>query len=67
MLTHCILVLTNGQYHLVNLSSGPYRIEIKRVGFKKLIKSDVILHVQDALEIDFEWPLSLPVKIKNGT
>src|SRR5262249_47197112 len=36
---------------------GLYRIEIEKPGFKKLIKPDVILHVQDALEIDFEMTL----------
>src|SRR4029077_492325 len=30
---------------------------IEKPGFKKLIKPDVILHVQDALEIDFEMTL----------
>lgn len=43
-----------GQYHVANLSPGTYRIEIEKDGFKKLIKPDVILHVQDVLEIDFE-------------
>jgi len=33
---------------------GLYQIEIEKPGFKKLIKPDVILHVQDALAIDFE-------------
>src|SRR5262245_35991642 len=44
----------SGQYYLANLPPGPYRLEIERSGFKKLIKPDVILHVQDALEIDLE-------------
>src|SRR5215467_5124182 len=43
-----------GQYHLANLPPTSYHIEIEKSGFKKLIKPDVILHVQDALEIDFE-------------
>jgi hypothetical protein len=45
---------TSGEYYLPNLSPGSYRIEIEKPGFKKLIKPDVILHVQDALEINFE-------------
>src|SRR2546426_6085179 len=51
--------LTNvsGEYYLANLQPGSYRIEIETPGFKKLIKPDVILHVQDALEIDFEMML----------
>jgi len=45
---------TSGEYSLANLLPGPYRLEIEKPGFKKLIKPDVILHVQDALAIDFE-------------
>src|SRR5262245_21923336 len=47
----------SGQYYLANLPPGPYRLEIERSGFKKLIKPDVIVHVQDALEINFEMAL----------
>jgi hypothetical protein len=48
---------TSGEYYLTNLPPGPYQIEIEKPGFKKLIKPDVILHVQDALAIDFEMAL----------
>jgi hypothetical protein len=48
---------SSGEYYLANLPPSSYRIEIERAGFKKLIKPDVILHVQDALEIDFEMAL----------
>src|SRR5262249_39363821 len=47
----------SGEYYLANLPPGPYRLEIEKPGFKKLIKPDVILHVQDALDIDFEMTL----------
>jgi Carboxypeptidase regulatory-like domain len=43
---------SSGEYHLANLPPGAYRIEIEKPGFKKLIKPDVVLHVQDALRID---------------
>ena len=43
-----------GEYHLGNLPPGAYSIEVEKTGFKKLIKPDVILHVQDGLEINFE-------------
>jgi hypothetical protein len=44
----------SGEYSLANLPPGPYSIEVEKTGFKKLIKPDVVLHVQDALAIDFE-------------
>jgi Carboxypeptidase regulatory-like domain/TonB dependent receptor-like, beta-barrel len=47
----------SGEYYLANVPPGPYRIEVEKPGFKKLIKPDVILHVQDALKIDFEMTL----------
>jgi carboxypeptidase family protein/TonB-dependent receptor-like protein len=47
----------SGKYYLANLPPSLYRIEIEKTGFKKLIKPGVILHVQDALEIDFQMTL----------
>jgi len=47
----------SGEYYLTSLPPGGYRLEIGKAGFRKLIKPDVILHVQDALEIDFEMAL----------
>jgi Carboxypeptidase regulatory-like domain/TonB dependent receptor-like, beta-barrel len=47
----------SGEYHLTNLPPNRYRIEIERSGFKRLIKPEVVLHVQDALKIDFEMTL----------
>jgi hypothetical protein len=46
-----------GEYHLPSLLPGRYRIEVAKTGFKKVIRPDVILHVQDALDIDFEMTL----------
>src|SRR6202023_4428854 len=59
----------SGEYVLANLSPGDYRIEIEKTGFKKLIKPDVTLHVQDALEINFEMtlgPASQSVTVEAG-
>ena len=47
----------SGEYVLTNLPPGTYRLEAEKAGFKKLIKPDVILHVQDALEIN--WGMTL--------
>jgi hypothetical protein len=47
----------SGEYYLANLPPSSYRLEVEKTGFKKLIKPDVILHVQDASEINFEMTL----------
>src|SRR5215469_13227495 len=47
----------SGEYYLTNLPPNTYRIEIEKTGFKKLIKPDIILHVQDAPAIDFQMTL----------
>jgi hypothetical protein len=51
--------LTNetGTYYVSNLLPGRYRIEVEKLGFKAVIQSGVILHVQDAVEINFEMTL----------
>ena len=46
-----------GEYYLRSLLPGTYRIEVQKPGFRKLIKPDVIMHVQDALDMDFEMPV----------
>src|SRR4029077_15827957 len=60
---------TSGEYHLANLPPGLYQIEIEKPGFKKLIKPDVTLHVQDAIELNFELTLgsaSETVTVESG-
>jgi len=44
----------SGEYYLANLPPDAYRMEVEKSGFKKIVKADVVLHVQDALTIDFE-------------
>jgi Carboxypeptidase regulatory-like domain len=46
-----------GSYYVTNLPPGTYRIEVEKLGFKAVIKADLILHVQDALEVNFEMVL----------
>ena len=58
-----------GQYYLANLPPGSYQIEIEKSGFKKLVKPDVVLHVQDALTIDFQMevgPTSASITVQGG-
>jgi hypothetical protein len=59
----------SGEYYLSNLRPGTYRIEVEKAGFKKLIRTEVILHVQDVLNIDFEMTLgsaSESVRVEGG-
>ena len=37
-----------GSYYVTDLPPGTYRIEVEKIGFKAVIKSDLTLHVQDA-------------------
>ena len=46
-----------GIYVLSNLPPGPYRIQVSRVGFKTVIKPDIVLNVQDALSVNFTLPV----------
>jgi hypothetical protein len=51
--------LTNaaGIYYVSDLPPGRYRIDIEKLGFIAVIESGIILHVQDALEVNFEMEL----------
>jgi len=58
-----------GEYFLTNLPPGRYRIEVEKGDFKTLVKPDVILHVQDVLNIDFEMrvgPASETIRVESG-
>lgn len=64
--------LTNeeGTYYVSDLPPGRYRIEIEKLGFIAVIESGVILHVQDALEVNFEMMLgsaSESVTVEGGS
>jgi hypothetical protein len=47
----------DGLYVLSNLPPGPYRLQVSKIGFKALIKPDIVLNVQDALAINFTLPI----------
>src|SRR5579862_8510511 len=62
---------TNGEgiYVLPSLPPGPYRLQVSKVGFKTLMKPDIVLNVQDALAINFTLPvgaLSETVTVEGG-
>ena len=46
-----------GIYVLPNLPPGPYRLQVSKVGFKTIVKPDIILNVQAALSINFTLPV----------
>jgi hypothetical protein len=50
---------TNGEgiYVVPSLPPGPYRLQVSKVGFKTLVKPDIVLNVQDALSINFTLPV----------
>jgi Carboxypeptidase regulatory-like domain/TonB dependent receptor/TonB-dependent Receptor Plug Domain len=59
-----------GIYLVANLPPGPYRIQVSKIGFKTIIKPDIVIHVQDALAINFRLPLgavSEIVTVQGGT
>src|SRR6267142_1968141 len=59
-----------GEYYLANLPPGLYRIEVEETGFNKLVKPDVVLHVQDALKVNFQMkvgPLSESTTVEAGS
>ena len=47
----------NGIYSVANLPPGPYRLQVSKIGFKTLVKPDIVLNVQDALSINFTLPI----------
>ena len=47
----------DGIYLVSSLPPGTYRLQVSKVGFKTLIKPDIVLNVQDALAINFTLPV----------
>jgi len=46
-----------GIYSVPNLPPGTYRIQVSKVGFKTIVKPDIILNVLDARAINFDLPV----------
>jgi hypothetical protein len=60
---------SEGIYAVPNLPPGSYRIQVSKVGFKSIIKPDIVLNVQDALSINFTLPIgasSVVVTVEGG-
>jgi hypothetical protein len=58
-----------GIYVVSNLPPGPYRLQASKVGFKTIIKPDIVVSVQDALSINFMLPIgatSITVTVEGG-
>lgn len=53
----------DGIYVVPNLPPGSYRLQVSKVGFKTLIKPDIVLNVQDALSINFTLPVGAVFEI----
>src|SRR5262249_24385296 len=56
-ISYSFLTDETGNYFASNLPLGEFRIEIVKPGFRTVIKPRVVVHVQDALEINFEMVL----------
>jgi hypothetical protein len=56
---------TNGEgYYVVpNIPPGTYRIQVSNSGFKTIIKPDIVIHVEDALAINFTLPIGAASEI----
>ncbi len=46
-----------GSYTVPGLPPGNYKIEVEKQGFKSIVKPDVVLHVQDAIAINFKMAI----------
>ena len=56
-----------GNYYVTRLPAGTYRIEVEKPGFKTVVNSDIILHVQAVLEINFEMALGSTSEVVSVT
>ncbi|HET6929228.1 MAG TPA: TonB-dependent receptor [Candidatus Acidoferrum sp.] len=58
-----------GLYTVPNLPPGPYRVQASKVGFKTIIKPDIILNVQGSVTVNFILPvgaMSIAVTVEGG-
>jgi hypothetical protein len=48
---------SEGYFVVPNIPPGTYRIQVSNSGFKTIIKPDIVVHVEDALAINFTLPI----------
>lgn len=53
----------DGLYLLPNLPPGNYRLQVSKMGFKTIIKPEIILSVQEALAVNFTLPVGAAAEI----
>lgn len=59
-----------GSYYIADVPVGTYSMEVEKIGFRMVIKPEVVLHVQDAVEINFEMAVGSVVEsvtVESGT
>ena len=54
---------SEGYYVVPNIPPGTYRIQVSNSGFKTIIKPDIVVHVEDALAINFTLPIGAASEI----
>lgn len=54
---------SEGYYVVPNIPPGTYRIQVSNSGFKTIIKPDIVVHVEDALAINFTLPVGAASEI----
>ncbi|MGB8011779.1 MAG: TonB-dependent receptor [Terriglobales bacterium] len=48
---------STGSYLIPSLPPGDYRLQVEKTGFKSIVKSGIVLHVQDTVKLNFEMTL----------
>src|SRR5713101_7257837 len=48
---------STGSYTITALLPGTYRVEVEKEGFRTIIQTGIVLHVQDTVELNYEMAL----------